>query len=56
MRCAKCKGIRDSVKDSRRDHDCIRRRRVCSSCKYIFHTIEVPEEVFDNLHKMEVKK
>ncbi len=45
MNCPVC-GERTKVRDSREDEDCVRRRRECLSCHYVFTTIETDEDLF----------
>ncbi|MBF0554500.1 MAG: hypothetical protein HQK96_08110 [Nitrospirae bacterium] len=51
--CPKCRGQRVSTPDSRVTtfwgQECIRRRRVCSSCGFRWSTKELPAEFLDKL-------
>lgn len=46
-------GAKTKCTDSRRDPDNhVRRRRICSSCTKIFHTIEILEEDMDEVRSL----
>lgn len=55
MTCPVC-GERTEIKDSRKETDCVRRRRICVSCKYIFYTIEMEENLISKFTKKVIDK
>ena len=48
MTCPVC-GRDTKVCETRTEDDCVRRRRVCLSCRYAFITIELDEDLFMRL-------
>jgi transcriptional regulator NrdR family protein len=48
MTCPVC-GKNTKVYDSRAEEDSVRRRRVCLSCRYVFTTIELDEDLFERI-------
>lgn len=51
MKCPMCNSEQVFVKDSRPWGRYIRRKRKCTSCNAVFYTMEVPEEVWEQLKK-----
>ncbi len=47
MQCPNCFG-NTSVRNSRPQPDCVRRTRLCLSCGYVFHTVEMDEDMLKN--------
>ena len=54
MLCPVCEG-KTTVKDSRKEVDCINRRRECIKCGFRFNTVEVDADYFNFLQRKEDK-
>lgn len=46
MRCPVCDGATKII-DSRKEPDCVNRRRECTACKYRFSTIEIDNDLYN---------
>ena len=46
MRCPICDGATKII-DSRKEPDCVNRRRECTACKYRFSTIEIDNDLYN---------
>lgn len=51
MICPKCKSIKQNIVDSRREGNCVKRRRECFSCGYRFSTTEIQNEKLRQIEK-----
>lgn len=48
MNCPICGG-HTFIKDSRKDEDCVKRRRECEECKHRFSTVEIDADYYETL-------
>lgn len=50
MTCPVCNG-ETTIYKTHDDDDCIKRWRVCDSCGYRFHTIEIDKDLYERMVK-----